>query len=210
MCCCSTELLPVQLWLIALLLFVSPLVLLSQTCHLAPSGAGTPAGHFLSPLFSELILASPSLIFLHCLSPLSPPQLSPPGAASCSSDCMSPGTVPLTAGVLAGSHPSPSPVALPCAPSLAVAAWLFPSKVSAQGRGALPVLVSQLSPVPRLWLAIPGCLGSRTGSLLISLGGKRASGSELRKAEQRHWCGWECLAWLLSISVYRGCARGPG
>ncbi|XP_051496931.1 ankyrin-1 isoform X15 [Apus apus] len=57
------------------------------------SGAGTPVGHFLSHLFSELILASP-LIFLRCLSPLSPPQLSPPGATSCSSDCMSPGTVP--------------------------------------------------------------------------------------------------------------------
>ncbi|XP_064493988.1 ankyrin-1 isoform X15 [Pseudopipra pipra] len=52
-------------------------------------GAGTPVGHFLSPFSSELILASPSLIFLHCLSPLSPPQLSPPGAASCSGDCMS-------------------------------------------------------------------------------------------------------------------------
>lgn len=91
------------------------------------------------------------------------------------------------AGVLAGSHPSPSPVVLPCAPSLAVTAWLFPSKVSAQGRGALPVLVSQMSPMPQLWLAIPGCPGSRTGSPLISLGGKRASGSEPRKVEQRHW-----------------------
>lgn len=46
---------------------LSPLVLLSQTCHLVPSGAGTPVGHFLSPVSSEFIPASPSLIFLHCL-----------------------------------------------------------------------------------------------------------------------------------------------
>ncbi|XP_074415440.1 ankyrin-1 isoform X9 [Zonotrichia albicollis] len=71
-------------------------------------GAGTPpVGHFFSSFSSELILASPSLI-LHCLSPLSPPQLSPLGAAS--SDCMAPGTAPLTAATLAGSHPRP-----PCA-----------------------------------------------------------------------------------------------
>ncbi|XP_063031267.1 ankyrin-1 isoform X11 [Melospiza melodia melodia] len=69
-------------------------------------GAGTPpVGHFFSSFSSELILASPSLI-LHCLSPLSPPQLSPLGAAS--SDCMAPGTAPLTAATLAGSHPRPS------------------------------------------------------------------------------------------------------
>lgn len=117
---------------------------------------------------------------------------------------MSPGTVPLMAVVLAGSHPRPSPVALPRAPSLAVPAWLVHSKASAQRRSALPVLVSQLSSMPQLWLAISGCGGSRTGSPLISLGGKGASGSELRKAEQSHWCGWECLAWLLSISVALG------
>lgn len=87
---------PGQHWLIALSLSVSPLVLLSQTCHLVLSGAGTPVGHFLSPLSSELILASPSFIFSHCLSPLSPPQLSAPGAASCCSDCMSPETAPVS------------------------------------------------------------------------------------------------------------------
>lgn len=92
--------------LMALSLSVSPLVLFSQTCHLALPGAGTPpVGHFFSSFSSELILASPSLI-LHCLSPLSPPQLSPLGAAS--SDCMAPGTAPLTAATLAGSHPRPS------------------------------------------------------------------------------------------------------
>lgn len=105
-----TVALPLQRWLIALSLSVSPLVLFSQTCHLVLPGAGTPVGHFFSPFSSELILASPSLIF-HCLSPLSPPQLSPLGAASCSSDCMSSGTTLLTAVMLAGSHPRPSPTA---------------------------------------------------------------------------------------------------
>lgn len=99
-----TVALPLQCWLIALSLSVSPLVLFSQTCHLVLPGAGTPVGHFFSPFSSELILASPSLIF-HCLSPLSPPQLSPLGTASYSSDCMSSGTTPLTAVMLAGSHP---------------------------------------------------------------------------------------------------------
>lgn len=61
---------------------LSPLVLLSQTCHLVPAGAGTPVGHFLSPLSSEFIPASPALIFLHRLSPLSPPQRSPLGAVA--------------------------------------------------------------------------------------------------------------------------------
>lgn len=106
-----TVALPLQCWLIALSLSVSPLVLFSQTCHLVLPGAGTPVGHFFSPFSSELILASP-LIFFHCLSPLSPPQLSPPGATSCSSVCMSSGTAPLTAVMLAGSHPGPSPPAL--------------------------------------------------------------------------------------------------
>ncbi|XP_054030918.1 ankyrin-1 isoform X8 [Dryobates pubescens] len=82
------------------------------------SGAGTPVGHFLSPLSSELILASPSFIFLHCLSPLSPPQPSAPGATSCSSDCMAQRPPPM-ASVLAGSCPRLlPPPALPCAPSL--------------------------------------------------------------------------------------------
>lgn len=113
-----TVALPLQRWLIALSLSVSPLVLFSQTCHLVLPGAGTPVGHFFSPFSSELILASPSLIF-HCLSPLSPPQLSPLGAASCSSDCMSSGTTLLTAVMLAGSHPRPSPTAQ-LLPSLAL------------------------------------------------------------------------------------------
>lgn len=111
-----TVALPLQCWFIALSLSVSPLVLFSQTCHLVLPGAGTPVGHFFSPFSSELILASPSLIF-HCLSPLSPPQLSPPGAASCSSNCMSSGTPPLTAVMLAGSHPrhpSISSCTVPC------------------------------------------------------------------------------------------------
>ncbi|XP_071655542.1 ankyrin-1 isoform X10 [Patagioenas fasciata] len=132
----------------------------------APSGAGTPAGHFLSPLFSELILASPSLIFLHCLSPLSPPQLSPPGAASCSNNCMSPGTVPVMAVVLAGSHPSPSPVALPCAPSLAVPAWLFPSKVMLRCRTSccpLPPCITRCHP-----RCVPTSTGMRWPSWMLS------------------------------------------
>ena len=147
-----TVILPVQHWVIAISLSVSPLVLLSQTCHLVPSGAGAPVGHFLSPLSSELILASPSLIFFHCLSPLSPPQLGLPGAASCSSDCMSPGTAPLMAVMLAGGHPRPSPPALPCAPSLAGPALLAPGQAPTQGRGALSVLGG---------LSCPPCLGCR-------------------------------------------------
>ncbi|XP_058715370.1 ankyrin-1 isoform X10 [Poecile atricapillus] len=89
-------------------------------------GAGTPVGHFFSPVSSELILASP-LIF-HCLSPLSPPQLSPLGAASCSSDCMSSGTTPLTAVMLAGSHPRPSSPAQSHVPSLAGTALHAPGQ----------------------------------------------------------------------------------
>uniref|UniRef100_A0A8C0ERS5 Ankyrin 1 n=1 Tax=Bubo bubo TaxID=30461 RepID=A0A8C0ERS5_BUBBB len=117
-----------------------------------------PLGQVLSPLSSELILACPSLIFLHCLSPLSPPQLSPPGATSCSSDCTSPGTAPLTAVVLAGSHPGPSPPALPHTPSLTGPVLLAPAQAPTQGRGGPSAGGTQLSPVPRLWLAIPGCL----------------------------------------------------
>lgn len=108
------------------------LVLFSQTCHLVLPGAGTPVGHFFSPFSSELILASP-LIFFHCLSPLSPPQLSPPGAASCSSDCMSSGTAPLTAVMLAGSHPRPSPPAQSHAPSLAGTALHASGQAPAHG-----------------------------------------------------------------------------
>lgn len=122
-----TVALALQRWLIALSLSVSPLVLFSQTCHLVLPGAGTPVGHFFSSFSSELILASPSLIF-HCLSPLSPPQLSPLGAASCSSDCMSPGTAPLTAVMLAGSHPRPSSPAQSHGPSLAGTALHAPGK----------------------------------------------------------------------------------
>lgn len=127
-----TVALPLQHWLIALSLSVSSLVLFSQTCHLVLPGAGTPVGHFFSPFSSELILASP-LIFFHCLSPLSPPQLSPPGAASCSSDCMSSGTASLTAVMLAGSHPRPSPPAQSHAPSLAGTALHAPGQAPAHG-----------------------------------------------------------------------------
>lgn len=154
------------------LLSVSPLVLLSQTCHLAPSGAGTPVGHFLSPLASELILASPSLIFLHCLSPLSRPQLSPPGAVSCSSDCMSPGTAPLMAVVLAGGHPRTPPPALPRAPSLAGPAPLAPSQAPARGSCALFVLR-----VP----AVPHCLAVASNPWLP--GGQNGFSADLQ--------GWE-------------------
>lgn len=115
-----------QRWLIALSLSVSPLVLFSQTCHLVLPGAGTPVGHFFSSFSSELILASP-LIF-HCLSPLSPPQLSPLRAASCSSDCMSSGTAPLIAVMLSGSHPRPSSPAQSHAPSLAGTALHAPGQ----------------------------------------------------------------------------------
>lgn len=182
-----------QHWLIALSLSVSPLVLLSQTCHLAPSGAGTPVGHFLSPLASELILASPSLIFLHCLSPLSRPQLSPPGAVSCSSDCMSPGTAPLMAVVLAGGHPRTSPPALPCAPSLAGPVLLDPGQAPAWGRCALFVLEVPTVPHCLAVASNPWLPGGQSG---FCAGGKGASGSELKKAEQSHLHGWERLAWL--------------
>ncbi|XP_050182009.1 ankyrin-1 isoform X12 [Myiozetetes cayanensis] len=95
-------------------------------------GAGTPVGHFLSPFSSELILASPSLIFLHCLSPLSPPQLSPPGAASCSGDCMSPGTAH-PGGCRACRQPSLASSCTGCSPPPAGPALHVPGQVPAQG-----------------------------------------------------------------------------
>lgn len=135
-----TVALPMQHWLIALSLSVSPLVLLSQTCHLVPPGVDTPVGHFLSPLSSELILASPSLIFLHCLSPTFSTSAEPSGShillqrLHVTRDCPS-----------HGCHacrwpPRPSPPALPCAHSLARPALLAPSQAPAQWRGALSVL----------------------------------------------------------------------
>ncbi|XP_064031775.1 ankyrin-1 isoform X7 [Pogoniulus pusillus] len=143
------------------------------------SGAGTPVGHFLSPLSSELILASP-FIFFHCLSPLSPPQLSAPGAASCCSDCMSPETAPLSC--LQAAAPGHR-LLLHCPallPSLALHCLPWPGTRTGQKSP-----VGAGGSVPQLWLAIPGCPGATAGSLLISRGGKGASGSEL-KAEQSH------------------------
>lgn len=160
---------PLQHRLIALSLSVSPLVLLSQTCHLVLSGAGTPVGHFLSPLSSELILASPSLIFFHCLSPLSPPQLSAPGAASCCSDCMSPETTPRWLSCLQAATPGRR-LLLHCPallPSLALHCLSRPGTRTGQRS---PVRAG--GPVPQLWLAIPGCPGATAGSLLISRGGQ--------------------------------------
>lgn len=189
-----TVALPLQRWLIALSLSVSPLVLFSQTCHLVLPGAGTPVGHFFSPFSSELILASPSLIF-HCLSPLSPPQLSPLGAASCSSDCMSSGTTPLTS---CHACRQPSQAFSSCTVPCSFPRWHCPALHAPGQAPGCPwvrcLSCAKLYPVPWLWLAFPGCQGSRTGSLLISRGEK--NGSKLKKAEQSHLHGWECLAGL--------------
>lgn len=121
---------PMQLWLIAFPFRICPCCVLSNVPPTA-----IRCGHSWGPLLvtSEFILASP-LIFLLCLST---PQLSPLGAVSCSSSCMSSRTASL--------------LAVSCS-SLSGPALLSPCIGEAGG--------SWLNIVLQLLLTIPGCWGA--------------------------------------------------